>query len=98
VSNGWNISCCRSNTAHENRAERLATIEGRLTFEVKQGIEPPLHLSYVAKKELAQNREQLPYLAQELKEKHFLSDGTAQHCAQDILRYKPQFRIRKLIF
>ena len=70
-------------------AERLASIEGRLTFEaMRQGVESPLHLSYVAKKELAQHREQLPHLTQDLTQKHFLSNAAAQHCAQDILRYK----------
>lgn len=70
-------------------AERLASIEGRLTYEtVQKGTEPPLYLSYVAKKEFNQHREQLPDLAQELMKWYDLSDTAAQHCAQNMLRYK----------
>jgi len=69
-------------------ANRLASIEGRLTFEARAKGKEALYPSYDAKKELAQHREQLPHLAQELMRKYDLSDIASQRCAQNILRYK----------
>jgi hypothetical protein len=70
-------------------AERLASIEGRLKFEVlKRGGEPLLPLSYAAKKELAVHKEQTPQLSQELQKTYSLSKAAAQHSAMDILRYR----------
>jgi len=69
-------------------ANRLASIEGRLTFEAKVKGREALYPSYDAKKEFARHREELPHLSQELMRRYDLSDITSQRCAQNILRYK----------
>jgi len=69
-------------------ANRLASIEGRLTSEARAKGMEALYPSYDAKKELARHREELPHLSQELMRRYDLSDTASQRCAQNILRYK----------
>jgi len=70
-------------------ADRLATIEGRLTFEARQQGKPqPFNLPFIARRELAQHTEQRPDIARQLNEKYGISGRTAIQCADDFLRYK----------
>jgi hypothetical protein len=70
-------------------AERQASIEGRMYLDAKQkGLTPLSVIPDLAEKELKAHRTKTEPLAQELIQKHNLSESAATNCAKDILRHQ----------
>lgn len=68
-------------------ADRLASIEGRLYFDALQkDTDPPFNMPFMAQREFSRYQEQLPHLIEDLARRYSLSETTAHHCAQDLLR------------
>lgn len=72
-----------------SKADRLASIEGRLYFEALQkGLDSPFNMPFMAKREFEKNQEQASSIAQELIKKNTLSEMAAFQCARDLLHYR----------